>query len=54
MQKSSKKRRNLGVILEKQFRIDPTHLPVEKERILRQAQDAMQRPIAHITDVTAL
>ena len=38
---------------EKQFRIDPTHLPVEKERILRQAQDAMQRPIAHITDVTA-
>lgn len=38
---------------EKQFRIDPTHLPAEKNRILRQARDAMQRPIAHITDVTA-
>ena len=35
------------------YRITPAVVPVEKERLLRQAKEAMERPIPHITDTVA-
>lgn len=37
----------------KNYQIDPARLPVERERLLRQAEQAMERPIPHITDTVA-